>query len=39
MKKTRVEGDWFKNELNGFYLNNFNDVEDLHALNFSRSQK
>lgn len=35
MKKTRAEGDvGFKNSLDGFALNNFNDVEDLYALNF-----
>tara|TARA_R110000744_G_scaffold159559_1_gene275678 strand:- start:236 stop:493 length:258 start_codon:yes stop_codon:yes gene_type:complete len=34
MNKTRAEGDQFRNDLSGFDLNNFNDVEDLHALNF-----
>ena len=34
MNKTRAEGDWFANGLDGFGLNNFNDVEDLYALEF-----
>lgn len=37
MGKTRAEGDvGFQNTLDGFYDNNFNDVEDLHALKFSK---
>lgn len=38
MKKTRAEGDWMKNQLEGFAMNNFNDVEDLHALNFFKDK-
>lgn len=38
MKKTRAEGDWMKNQLEGFAMNNFNDVEDLHALNFLKDK-
>lgn len=35
-EKTRAEGDFFTPDFSGFYSNNFNDVEDLHALNFFR---
>jgi hypothetical protein len=34
MGKTRAEGDIYINNLDGFKSNNFNDVEDLSALNF-----
>lgn len=36
MGKTRAEADWIQNSMDGFYMHNFNDVEDLHALNFSK---
>lgn len=38
MEKTRAEGDWMKNSIEGFTLNNFNDIEDLHALNFFKDK-
>ena len=34
MEKTRAEGDWIRNPMEGFAQHNFNDIEDLHALNF-----
>jgi len=37
MGKTRAEGDWMKNALDSFSMHNFNDVEDLHALNFFKN--
>ena len=38
MKKTRAEGKEFKNQMNGFVMNNHNDVEDLHALKFFKDE-
>jgi len=39
MKKTRAEGDSYENSMEGFDQHNFNDVEDLHALNFIKINK
>lgn len=36
-KKTRAEGDFIKMPEEGFHLNNFNDIEDLHALHFFKN--
>ena len=38
MGKTRAEGDEWGNILDWFHENNFNDVEDLYALNFSKKE-
>jgi len=38
LEKTRAEGDWLRNSQEGFVQHNFNEVEDLHALNFFKKQ-
>jgi hypothetical protein len=35
--KTRAEGDWMRNHSSGFGEHNFNDIEDLYALNFFKN--
>jgi len=39
LNKTRAEGDWMVNPPEGFQLHNFNDVEDLYALNFFKNKQ
>ncbi len=36
--KTRAEGDSYRTPLDAFHSHNYNDVEDLHALNFFRNK-
>jgi hypothetical protein len=38
LDKTRAEGDWMKNPYEAFFTHNFNDVEDLYALNFYKNK-